>query len=238
MSSASARRVLVVAPHADDETLGAGGTIARHAREGDDVHVAVVTGHGDNGQHPIWPPSRWEKTRAGARAACRLLGVTDLQFEEVPAALVADQPGWQLNKVTGAIVERVQPDVLYVPFPMDLHKDHREVFHSLSVAWRASSPTGARIREIYCYEVQSETHWNVPYVEQGFLPTSWVDIGDTLEAKLQALACYENQVHPAPHPRSLEAVRALAVWRGSLMGMRAAEAFVTVRTLRPAAGQR
>ncbi len=237
MSSASARRVLVVAPHPDDETIGLGGTIARHAREGDEVHVAVVTGHGE-GKHPLWPPSRWETVRAEARTACRRLGVAELKFEEVPAALVADQPVWQLNKVTDAIVAGVQPDVLYVPFPLDLHKDHREVFHSLSVAWRPSSAIGGRIREIYCYEVQSETHWNIPYVEAGFLPTAWVDIGDTLEAKLEALACYKSQVHPPPHARSPEALRALAVWRGSQMGMRAAEAFVTVRTLRPAAGPR
>jgi LmbE family N-acetylglucosaminyl deacetylase len=234
MSSASGRRVLVVAPHADDETIGPGGTIARHAREGDSVHVAVVTGHGDHEPHPLWPRSVWDRVRAEAHAACRVLGVAELLFDEVPAALVADQPVWQLNKVTDAIVERVQPDLLYVPFPLDLHKDHREVFHSLSVAWRPSSAAGRRIREIYCYEVQSETHWNVPYVEQGFLPTSWVDISETLEVKLEALACYESQVRPPPHPRSVEALRALAVWRGSQMGMRAAEAFVTVRTLRPA----
>jgi LmbE family N-acetylglucosaminyl deacetylase len=224
--------VLVVAPHADDETLGAGGTIARHAREGDLVYVAVVTGHGDESAHPLWPRSVWERVRGEAGAACRILGVKELIFEEVPAALVADQPAWKLNRATSAIVERIQPDVLYVPFAFDLHKDHREVFHSLSVAWRASSPTGRGIRQIYCYEVQSETHWNVPYVEAGFLPTSFVDIGETLETKLEALACYESQIRPFPDARSPEAVRALATWRGSQMGMRAAEAFVTVRTLR------
>jgi N-acetylglucosamine malate deacetylase 1 len=231
MSSASGRRVLVIAPHADDETIGVGGTIARHAREGDSVTVAVVTGHGDAAPHPLWPRSAWDTVRGEARAACRMLGVAELVFDEVPAALVADQPVWQLNRVTGAIVERVQPQVLYVPFPFDLHKDHREVFHSVSVAWRPSSAVGRRIVEIYCYEVQSETHWNAPYLEAGFLPTAWVDITDTLETKLAALSCYASQVRPAPDARSLEAVRALAVWRGSQMGIGAAEAFVTVRTM-------
>jgi LmbE family N-acetylglucosaminyl deacetylase len=236
MPSGSAGRVLVIAPHADDETIGLGGTIARHVREGQEVHVAVVTGHGTSAPHPLWPPGLWDQVRAEARAACELLGVRKLLFEEIPAALVADQPAWQLNKVTGAIVEEVQPDVLYVPFPFDLHKDHREVFHSLSVAWRSSSATGRRIREIYCYETQSETHWNIPYVEAGFLPSRWVDIGDTLDTKLRAVACYKTQIREAPDARSLEGVRALAVWRGSQMGMRAAEAFVTVRTLHPSRG--
>jgi LmbE family N-acetylglucosaminyl deacetylase len=226
----SGRRVLVIAPHADDETLGLGGTIARHAGDGDQVAVAVVTGHG-RGPHPLWPESVWEEVRKEAREACSILGVKTLVFEEIPAAQVAEEPPWHLNRVTQAIVERIEPEILYVPFPFDLHKDHREVFHSVAVAWRSSSATGRRIREIYCYETQSETHWNIPYVEAGFLPSRWVDITRTLETKLKAVACYRSQLKEAPAARSIDAVRALAVWRGSQMGMGAAEALVTVRTL-------
>jgi LmbE family N-acetylglucosaminyl deacetylase len=231
MPSASGERVLVIAPHADDETIAMGGTIARHVGQGQEVHVAIVTGHGPGAVHPIFPEGTWDLVRAEAREACALLGVSALLFEEVPAAQVADQPGWALNRVTDSLVAQVQPQVLYVPFPFDLHKDHREVFHSLSVAWRSSSATGRGIREIYCYETLSETHWNIPYVEAGFLPSHWVDIEETLDAKMRAVACYRSQMREAPAPRSLDAVRALAVFRGSQMGMRAAEAFVTVRTL-------
>ena len=148
----STRRVLVVAPHADDETIGAGGTIARHVVGGDDVHVAIVTGHGD-GPHPLWPPSVWDTVRGEAARAMAVLGVTQLHFEEIPAALVADQPVWKLNKTIGAILQKLEPEILYVPFPFDLHKDHRETFHSLSVAWRTSSPTGRKIKSVYCYEM-------------------------------------------------------------------------------------
>ena len=230
MSSASARRILVVAPHADDETLGCGGTIARRAAEGCEVHVAVVTGHGAT-PHPLWPASLWDRIRGEARSAALALGVHRLHFEEVPAALVADQPVWQLNKAIGGLVESIQPDVLYAPFPFDLHKDHREVFHALSVAWRTSSATGRKLRAVYCYEVPSETHWNAPYLEAGFLPNVWVDIAAHLETKLRALACYESQIRPAPDARSVDAVRALAVWRGSQQAMAAAEAFVAIRLL-------
>ncbi|TMQ22127.1 MAG: PIG-L family deacetylase [Deltaproteobacteria bacterium] len=230
MSSASTRRILVVAPHADDETLGCGGTIARRAAEGCEVHVAVVTGHGAT-PHPLWPASLWDRIRGEARRAVEVLGVHRLHFEEVPAALVADQPVWQLNKAIGALVESIQPDVLYAPFPFDLHKDHREVFHALSVAWRTSSPTGRKLRAVYCYEVPSETHWNAPYLEAGFLPNVWVEISAHLETKLRALACYESQIRPAPDARSIDAVRALAVWRGSQQAMAAAEAFVAIRLL-------
>jgi LmbE family N-acetylglucosaminyl deacetylase len=232
MSSASppARRILVVAPHADDETLGVGGTIARRAAEGCEVHVAVVTGHGKT-PHPLWPPSLWDRIRGEARRAAAILGVQELHFEEIPAAMVADQPIWQLNKTIGSLVEAIQPDVLYAPFPFDLHKDHREVFHALSVAWRPSSATGRKLRAVYCYEVASETHWNAPYLEAGFTPNAWVDISAHLETKLRALACYESQLRVAPDARSADAVRALAVWRGSQQSMAAAEAFVAIRLL-------
>lgn len=224
-------KVLVIAPHADDETLGMGGTLARFAREGHEVTVAVITGHGGD-EHPLWPKSVWETVRAEADRAMKVLGVDKLLFEDVPAALVADEPVWKLNRVTDALIGSVQPDSLYVPFPFDLHKDHREVFHSLSVAWRPSTEIGRGIREVYCYETQSETHWNVPYVEAGFLPNCWVDISETLEVKLEALACYQSQVRPAPDARSIEAVEALAIWRGSQVGVRAAEGFVAVRLLK------
>lgn len=223
-------KILVVAPHADDETLGVGGTIARRVAEGAEVHVAVVTGHGA-APHPLWPASLWDRIRGECRRAMDALGVQALHFEEVPAALVADQPVWQLNRTVGGLVERIQPDVLYAPFAFDLHKDHREIFHALSVAWRSSSATGRKLREVYCYEVQSETHWNAPYLEAGFTPNVWVDISAHLETKLRALSCYESQLRPAPDARSLEAVRALAVWRGAQQHMAAAEAFVAIRLL-------
>src|SRR5687767_9496415 len=106
----SARRVLVIAPHADDETLGVGGTMARHAALGDEVHVAVVTGHGDD-PHPLWPKSLWEQIRSEAARAMDILGVHELHFEEVPAALVADVPVHQLNKAVAGLVAKVKPEV-------------------------------------------------------------------------------------------------------------------------------
>lgn len=220
-----------MAPHADDETLGMGGTIARLVAEGRRVTVAVLTGHGPE-PHPLWPPATWDTVRGEAQRAMAVLGVEDLRFFEVPAARVAEEPPWRLNRLTDELVREVGPEVLYVPFALDLHKDHRESFHSLSVAWRPASEHGRRIREVHCYEVVSETHWNAPYVEQGFQPNCWVDVSDHLETKLRAAACYASQLGPDPAPRSLGALEALARWRGSQMGLAAAEAFVTVRLLR------
>lgn len=221
-------RVLCLAPHCDDETLGCGGTLARYVRDGHDVVVAFVTGPGD-GEHPVFPRSAWDVVREEAREAMRILGVGELWFENLPAALVADLPKHHINRVVHRLVERARPDVLFVPHPFDLHKDHREVFDAASVAWRPVHDTGKGLRDIYAYEVLSETGWNAGGVEPGFVPNVWRDITDTLETKLSALAKYKSQLRPFPDARSTDAAESLARFRGAQMGMRAAEAFVLVR---------
>jgi len=224
-------RVLVVAPHADDEVLGVGATMARYADEGHEVVVAIMTGHGAGGPHPVFPKESWDIVRAEALKAHAILGVEETLFEEIPAAMVADQALWRLNKITLAMLERVRPDVLYVPFLYDLHRDHSELTRSFSVAWRPSGEVGRRITEIYMYETVSETHWNFPYLEQGFTPNQWVDVGPYLEKKLDALRCFRSQMRAFPDARSLQAVEALGRWRGSQVNVPAAEAFVVVRRI-------
>jgi LmbE family N-acetylglucosaminyl deacetylase len=194
------------------------------------VTVAVMTGHGE-GEHPLWPQSVWDLVRREAREAHATLGVKDVIYREIPAACVADYPAWKLNQAAGDVLEEVKPEMLFVPFALDLHRDHREIFNAFAVAWRPTSEASRRVREIYAYETLSETHWNVPYVEQGFIPNVHIDISDTLGIKLKALACFKSQVRPAPATRSLPAVRAQAVWRGAQIGAHAAEAFVLVRRI-------
>jgi LmbE family N-acetylglucosaminyl deacetylase len=130
-----------------------------------------------------------------------------------------------------SVLESVRPDVLYVPFANDLHRDHRDLFQSLAVAWRPVAEVGWAIREVYAYEVPSATHLGAPYLEAGFVPNTWVDITEHLGTKLAALKCYESQLRPFPQLRSLPTVEALARFRGAQMGAEAAEAFVLLRHL-------
>ncbi len=225
------QRVLVLAPHADDETLGLGGTIAKRVKAGDAVTVCVLTGHGPD-VHPFLKPKDFMVVRDECAAALNVLGVTDLHFRDIPAVLVPDTPVWQVNQTVRDLIEDVAPDELFVPFPFDLHGDHRTLFHAASVAWRPVTEFGRKIKRVVCYEVLSETHWNAPYLEPGFLPNCFETITDTLELKLRALECFKSQMRPFPDIRSVEAIRSLAQIRGSQVGVHAAEAFVTIRELR------
>jgi LmbE family N-acetylglucosaminyl deacetylase len=222
-------RILCLAPHADDETLGCGGSLARYAKEGHHVVVAVVTGHGDDGPHPLWTRDAWDRVRAEAKLAMKVLGVHALMFEELPAAMLLSIPTHKRNAVVHGLIERAAPDVLFVPFAYDLHVDHREIFHAASVAWRPASALGRSIKEIYAYETSSETHWNAGGIEPGFVPNVWFDISKTIEIKIRALECYASQLKEFPDARSVRAVDALARFRGSQMGFEAAEAFALVR---------
>ncbi|MDR2408920.1 MAG: PIG-L family deacetylase [Bacteroidales bacterium] len=224
-------RILVVAPHADDETLGMGGTIARLVDEGNEIFVAVMTGHGKE-KHPIWEQSCWDVIRTEARKAMSILGVHELLFSEIPAALVSHTSPVEVNQEALNVLKKVKPDELYIPFSWDLHKDHRDISYSFYVACRPHTELGQNVKRILMYETVSETHWNFGSgIEPGFIPNYWVNIEKYLNKKLEAMTCYQSQLRPFPDARSLEALKSLALWRGSQMSMNAAEGFILIRTL-------
>jgi LmbE family N-acetylglucosaminyl deacetylase len=222
-------RVLVIAPHSDDETLGVGGTMARYAAEGHEVFVAVMTGFGPERNYPGVTQALIDEVRGEAKLAHAILGVKETLFRDIPTVYAPQEPLWRNNAVAAEVLKQVGPDVLYVPFSHDLHRDHRAIFHSFEVAYRPTHAAGRKVREVYMYETVSETHWTTPGVDAGFCPNVWVDVHQYLPKKLEALRCFKSQMRPAPDARSLEAVEALATFRGSQMSMFAAEAFVMVR---------
>ena len=220
--------ILVLAPHADDEVLGMGGSIARLAAAGRRVVVAVLTGHGE-GTHPLWPSSTWDTIRLEAKEAAGILGVTELHFRELPAAGLDFTPAWQTNQVVADIIQKIQPVELYVPFAHDLHQDHQIIAYAASVATRSYLPLGQQVKRILAYETLSETHLASPYMSPAFQPNVFVDVSDYLETKLEAMQAYRSQLQPDPLPRSTAGLSALATFRGAHIGVLAAEAFVLIR---------
>jgi LmbE family N-acetylglucosaminyl deacetylase len=216
---------LVLAPHPDDEVLGAGGAMARWVREGHSVQVAVIT----RGRPPLYPAEGEAQCREEAWAAHGLLGVAHTWYLDLPAAELDALPHRELNARIGELVRSCAPDELYLPFLGDVHLDHQLVFRSAIVAARPGRAGWPR--RVYAYETLSETNWNAPFLTPSFVPNHFVDITGTLEAKLEAMALYRSQLQPAPHERSLAALRALATLRGATVGVGAAEAFVTIRTV-------
>ncbi len=224
-------RILVIAPHADDESLGMGGTIARYLKAGAEVHVALLTGCGSDGPHPFIEKNEFATVRHEFEMAMDALGVRHRHTRDLPAVMLDSLPTHKVTAVARELVERVRPNQLYLPFAYDLHRDHRELFYAFAVQARSYLPLGGSIEEVWCYETPSETHLAPAYLEPSFAPNRYVDISNFLETKLRAIDCYASQRQPAPLPRSREALTALAQLRGSQIGAAAAEAFVLIRRI-------
>jgi LmbE family N-acetylglucosaminyl deacetylase len=219
------RPVVVIAPHPDDEVLGAGGTIARFARMGVEVHVVVLT----SGRAPRFTETAVQAVRAEASEAHAVLGVRHTHWLGFPAAELSEHPHADLNAGLGRIMQEVEPNLVLAPHPGDIHLDHQLAFLSTLVASRPHSARHPTF--IAAYETLSETNWNAPYLTPAFVPNLFVDIGETLELKLEAFRRFASQVKPAPHERSLGALSALATLRGATVHLSAAEAFVLVRAI-------
>ena len=219
----AAARILVVAPHPDDEILGVGGTMARAAAAGAEITVLTVAAH----MPPLYPEEVHAQTIAEAKRAHALIGVAKSVFLDIPAMFVNQQPTHELNGRIMEVVTQSRPQVVLSPFP-DRHIDHRIIFDAVMVVTRPVG-IGRDIAMVATYETLSETHWNAPHIEPNFTANWVVDISDTIERKIEALECYESQVLPFPAARSLEALRALAVFRGTQAGFGHGEAMQVVR---------
>lgn len=217
--------VLVVAPHPDDEVLGCGGTIARLTDAGTEVHVAIVT----TGKPPRFSAEQAATVRAESRVAHDLLGIAQTHFLALPAAELDRVPHAEVNAALSRVFAAVRPVTVFVPFVGDVHMDHQIVFRSCLVAARprdANAPA-----KLLAYETLSETNWGAPGIDPAFAPTTFIDIADTLERKIEAFAAFTSQCRDFPDERSFEAIRALATLRGATVHRRAAEAFILVREI-------
>ena len=223
--SYTGKRVMIVAPHPDDETLGVGGTIAKYSAQGADIFVLIVSGH----LPPLYSRKDYDKTVHEAQSAFKLLGVSQSEFLEIPATMINSKPLHKVNGRISKIINDFKPHIVFCPYP-DRHIDHRLIFDSVMVATRPVG-IGRDIEILAAYETLSETHWNAPHIEPNFTPNWVVDITEQIDNKLDALSCYKSQISDFPGPRSIEAVEALAKFRGTQAGFGYGEGFHVIRMI-------
>lgn len=218
--------ILVIAPHADDEILGCGATMAKYIRNKDNVYVCIVT----SPVKPIFDRDRiLPIIRSEAANAHKTLGVKATCYCDVPAVMVEEIPRYELNKKLGKVLEEILPDIVYIPHFGDMQKDHQLIAEAMMVVLR---PKGVhKVSKVYSYETLSETEWNAPHSRNAFLPNVYNDVTDFIEIKKRAMNCYKSQVSDFPNLRSLETIDALAKYRGATINVRAAEAFMLIREI-------
>jgi len=219
--------VLAVAVHPDDETLGCGATLLKHAAAGARLHWAILT----SAQAPEFGPDRIVLQQAQVErvtAAYRFESVTWLRR---PAARLETGPLGELVAALAGLLARVRPEVVFVPHWSDGHSDHRVAFDACLSALRPVTMSRLGVRRVLAMEVASQTDSGPPAVRPPFVPDVFVDVSATLERKLEIFSLYATEVDAGAGPRSLSSVRALARHRGAGFGVEYAEAFALVREL-------
>ena len=225
------KNILVLAAHPDDEVLGCGGTIAKYTSEGNFVHVAFLS-DGVHSREGDWDQQLEElrARRSAAKTALGILGVYSFSFGDFPDNKMDTIATIEVAKAIEALIDIHKPQVILTHHFGDVNVDHQKVHQATVVACR-SQPNHS-VKSILCYEVSSSTEWQFPGKHSEFCPNYFVDISKFLELKLLSLSEYKFEMREWPHPRSYKAIKHLANWRGSTVGVDSAEAFMVGRMIR------
>ncbi|MHB2021017.1 MAG: PIG-L deacetylase family protein [Candidatus Xenobia bacterium] len=230
----SGRKILCIAPHADDESLGCGGLMVRAQEEGARVYILVVSVGNlvrvtSNGEMVQGTTRREELAKAAG-----VLGVEDweLLFDDEETHLRLDAMPRRdlaalLERDARLSIGRLAPDLVLLP-ALSYNQDHEAVLRAGLVACRPHDPAAKPVpSHVWLYEYPPLS-WNLRH--ENFKPGVYVDISKHLDRKLEAYASHASQVRDGVHQNSLENVSALARLRGKEVGVEAAEAFEVLRT--------
>ncbi len=219
----SNRNVLVVAPHPDDEILGCGGTILRYVAEGARVGWLIASSLLEN---EGWSIARIAQREAEIERVAREVGFSDVYRLHLPTAKLDMVPAAELVARMSEVFRLFQPEELLLPNRTDAHSDHRVVFDAAAACTKWFRYPS--VRRVLVYETISETEFGLAGTS-AFSPNVFVDVTSFMDRKLELMSIYESEVAPFPFPRSLDALRALAAFRGASSGCVAAEAFQLLR---------
>lgn len=215
--------ILVISPHPDDETLGAGGTILKLKEAGHKVYWLNVTNIKCEYGYTQERVDERKREIENVKAAYAFDGFWDMGLE--PAGVDRYKIGFLVMEFK-KILEKVKPELLLMPYRYDVHSDHRVVFdavYSCTKSFRAPY-----LKTVLSMEVLSET--DQAQQESGFLPNVFVDISPYMERKIEIMKIYQSEMDIAPFPRNENAVRGMAAYRGASAYYKYCESFYMVRT--------
>ena len=215
-------KVIFVAVHPDDETLGCGGTILKHKSQGDEIFWMVLTGP-QKGLMPHFTDEFLAKRDAMLDGIAKEYGFDETIRLGFPTQMLHTLDLRDIIQKISEVFRRIQPDTIYMMYCHDVHSDHRVAFdavYSCTKSFRYPF-----IKNIYMIEALSETDFAMAIPGNSFVPNVFVDISDYIEKKLEIASMYIGEMQDDPYPRSQSAIRALARVRGARAGVMYAEAF-------------
>ena len=217
-------KVLVVAPHPDDETLGCGGVLLKHKENGDQVDWVIFTA--------MKKESGFSEEQILTRKKQVNRVIEKYNFDKVydlgfPAAELDHFTFKELVSSFSLVANESKPATIYVPNPSDVHTDHGIVFKVVESCCK--SFRYPYIKKVRIYETLSETGFDLNPNPLGFKPNLWVDVSEYMETKIDIMKTYASEMGEHPFPRSEESIRSLALLRGAQSGCQYAEAFMSVK---------
>ena len=225
VARALAMNVLAVSAHADDETLGCGGTLLRHRHSGDDVGWLVLSEPSEGGR---WSKATIMQKSAELERVGEAYGASEIIRSRFPAGRLDTVSIGDLHRQIADAVRHIQPEVVYLVYHGDAHTDHQATFRAAASVLKPFHLRELGVRRVLCYETLSSTEAGT---SRAFAPNVYVDISPWLEQKLAIMAMYESERHAELMPRAASAIRALARFRGATVGVEYAEAFVLIHAL-------
>jgi LmbE family N-acetylglucosaminyl deacetylase len=220
------KRIVVVAPHADDETFGCGGTLLKHKYAGDEINWLIFTRLDEKSG---FSQEHIASRRQAVEEVRREFGFRDVAEFAFPSIYVDTYAMGELVATVSKYITRVEAEVLYVPYPGDIHSDHAVTFDAVAACTKWFRYPS--VKRVLAYETLSETDFAINPDANGFRPNTFVDITPYLERKVELTKIYASEMGSFPFPRSEKALRALAAVRGIAVGCEAAEAFMLLREL-------
>jgi LmbE family N-acetylglucosaminyl deacetylase len=220
------KKVLVVAVHPDDETLGCGGTLLKHKANGDEIHWLIATDIKESEDYDI---SAIKQRNKEIKKVEDLYGFTSVNKLDLSTTKVDTYSMSVLVSKISSVIDRIRPDTIYLPFKGDVHSDHKYIFdaaYSCTKSFRYPF-----IKKIYMMEILSETEFSVSVKEDSFVPNVFVDISDYMDSKIEIMKIYKSEMGEHPFPRSERNIRALANFRGATCGSEYAESFVLLKEI-------
>ena len=215
-------KVLVVAVHPDDETLGAGGTLLKHKKKGDEIFWCIVT---EMKEELGFSKSDILRRQEEIKKIQEMYDFSEVFNLKFPTMKLTEIPLGTLIESFSNVLSKLKPDILYVPFPWDAHSDHRRTFEALHPFLK--SFRYPFLKRVLAMEVISETDY--PFSGKTFSPNVWIDISEFIEEKIRIMKVYQSELGKHPFPRSLENIKVLALYRGSQCNCKYAESFMLLK---------